>query len=174
MKKVVIASKNPVKVESARRAFTKMMSEEFEFVGIDAQSGVSDQPMSNEETLTGAMNRVQNVSKMENADYWVGIEGGLDEKDGEMEAFAWIVIKSKEGKIGKARSGSFVLPQKLADLIKEGMELGDADDQVFGLQNSKQKSGTVGTLTKEVMNRTDYYESTAILALIPFVNPELY
>jgi inosine/xanthosine triphosphatase len=174
MKKVVVASKNPVKIESARRAFTQMMTEEFEFVGVDAESGVPDQPMTNEETFRGAMNRAENVSKIEEADYWVGIEGGLEEKNGEMEAFAWIVVMSKEGKIGKARSASFILPKKLAVLIKEGMELGDADDKVFGLQNSKQKSGTVGTLTKEVMNRTDFYESTAILALIPFVNEELY
>jgi inosine/xanthosine triphosphatase len=174
MKKVVIASKNPVKIESARRAFTQMMTEEFEFVGVDAKSEVSDQPTTNEETFRGAMNRAKNVSKIEKADYWVGIEGGLHETDSEMEAFAWIVVISKEGKIGKARSASFVLPQKLAVHIKEGMELGDADDKVFGLQNSKQKSGTVGTLTKEIVNRTDYYEATAILALIPFVNPELY
>jgi inosine/xanthosine triphosphatase len=174
MKKVVVASKNPVKIESTRRAFVQMMPDEFEFVGIDVESGVSAQPMTNDETFNGAMNRVKNVSKVEDADYWVGIEGGLQDTNGEMEAFAWIVVMSKEGKIGKARSASFVLPEKLAALINEGMELGDADDKVFGLQNSKQKSGTVGTLTKELLTRTDYYESTAILALIPFVNESLY
>ena len=91
-----------------------------------------------------------------------------------MEAFAWVVVQSKEGNIGKARSATFILPRKISEFIKQGMELGHADDKVFGLENSKQKSGTVGTLTKNVSNRTEYYAQTVILALIPFVNSELY
>jgi|AntRauMFilla1563_2_1112583.scaffolds.fasta_scaffold407873_1 non-canonical (house-cleaning) NTP pyrophosphatase len=35
-----------------------------------------------------------------------------------------------EGAESKARSASFVLPKELADLVRDGMELGDADDQV--------------------------------------------
>lgn len=147
----------------------------FEIEGVSVGSGVSDQPMTEEETLTGAQNRAENASKEKpNADYWVGIEGGLEEINGEMEAFAWIVIKAKDGQLGKGRTGSFFLPKKVAELIKQGKELGEADDIVFGRSNSKQTNGAVGILTGDVLTRTTYYEPAVVLALIPFKNGELY
>jgi len=98
----------------------------------------------------------------------------LREINGEMEAFAWIVVKSKSGIIGKGKTGSFFLPKKMVELVKAGKELGEADDIVFGKVNSKQANGTVGNLTNDVITRTSYYEPAVILALIPFKNPELY
>jgi len=175
MKKVIVASTNPVKIKSTEEGFKRVFpKEKFSFEGQSVKSGVSDQPMSNTETLTGAMMRVQNArSQFPYADFWVGIEGGIQDEKKEMGAFAWIVIASKE-KIGKGRTGEFILPDKLADLIRGGMELGDADDKVFGGTNTKQKNGSIGILTKDVLTRTTFYEPAVIMALIPFVNPELY
>ena len=120
MKKVIVASANPVKINTTEIGFKKMFPQEaFEVRGISAPSNVSNQPMSGEETLKGAMNRANNVSKLApDADFWVGIEGGLQEVNGELEAFAWVVIKSKDGLLGKGRTGSFFLPLKVAELIK--------------------------------------------------------
>jgi len=176
MKKVIIASKNPVKISSTEIGFSKMFPEEiFEFEGISAESGVSDQPMSEEETLQGATNRAENASESSSAaDYWVGVEGGLKEIEDKMEAYAWIVVISKDGTIGRGKTGSFFLPDKVAELIKQGKELGEADDIVFGRTNSKQANGAVGILTGDVLTRTTFYEPAIILALIPFKNPKLY
>ena len=176
MKKVIVASTNPVKVEAAQIGFAKMFpNESFDVHGISAPSEVSEQPMSSNETLMGATNRAHNVSKLApEADYWIGIEGGIEDVNEELEVFAWVVVKSKDGKIGKGRTGSFFLPEKVAELIKQGMELGEADDIVFGLTNSKQANGAVGILTGDVLTRTTYYEPAVILALIPFKNKTLY
>lgn len=78
MTKIIIASKNPVKINSTLSGFTKMFPDQFfEIEGLSVDSGVSSQPMGEEETFTGATNRVNNVFKYSpNADYWVGIEGG--------------------------------------------------------------------------------------------------
>jgi non-canonical (house-cleaning) NTP pyrophosphatase len=54
------------------------------------------------------------------------------------------------------------------------MELGDADDEIFGASNSKQQNGAVGLLTENAVTRTTLYEQAVIMALIPFKNPELY
>ena len=59
-------------------------------------------------------------------------------------------------------------------MIDQGKELGDANDIVFGGNNSKQKNGSVGILTGDIINRTDYYYTALVLALIPFKNPNLY
>jgi inosine/xanthosine triphosphatase len=174
--KVIVASKNPVKVSTTQEAFMKVFPDVlFEVEGVSTDSNVSDQPMSEEETLQGALNRV-NYAQTQSPDgaYWVGIEGGLKDVDGHLEAFAWIVIKGEANKIGKGRTGSFYLPQKVAALISQGKELGEADDIVFGLSNSKQANGAVGILTGDVLTRSSFYEPAVILALIPFINRELY
>lgn len=136
---------------------------------------MSDQPLTEKETLQGALNRAENVSKLSpDADYWVGIEGGLEDVEYGMISLSWIVIKSKSGKIGKGRTGSFFLPEKIATLVRGGMGLGEADDLVFSLKNSKQANGSVGILTGDVLTRSTMYEPAVILALIPFKNPDLY
>ena len=76
--------------------------------------------------------------------------------------------------VGKGRSGTFFLPPKIAELIRQGKELGEADDIVFERTNSKQENGAVGILTDGVVDRTKYYTEAVVLALIPFKNERLY
>ncbi len=175
MFKVIVASKNPVKINAVSNAFEKMFSVEgFKVEGISVKSGVNEQPQNDSETFQGALNRVENVSKADGADFWVGVEGGIEEEDSEMGVFAWVVVKARNGKLGKGRAGTFFLPPKVAELIKQGKELGEADDIVFGRINSKQENGTVGILTSNVIDRTKYYTEAVVLALIPFKNERLY
>ncbi len=175
MKTVIVASKNPVKLKAVEQGFTKVFPQQvFSFQGISVPSEVADQPMSDLETFTGAMNRVKNAKQvMPEAYFHVGLEGGIENVNGEMMAFAWIVI-STNSKIGKSKTSTFFLPPKIADLIKAGKELGEADDIVFGLQNSKQQHGAVGILTQNVLTRMSYYSEAVVLALIPFLNDDLY
>ena len=75
---------------------------------------------------------------------------------------------------GIAKTGTFLLPKSVTKLVKNGMELGDADDQVFGRTKSGQGSGTVGLLTDHLIDRCQYYEHALILALIPWIRPDVY
>lgn len=175
MKKVIIASKNPVKIQAVINGFEKMFStEEFEFIGVSVPSNVADQPFGNKETFLGAKNRADNAyTEVNDADFYVGIEGGINNTGDEMEAFAWVVIKSVD-KYGKAKTGTFFLPKQVVELIKEGKELGEADDIVFKRNNTKQKNGAVGILTGDVIDRTKYYTEAVVLSLIPFKNVDFY
>lgn len=174
MKKIIVASKNPVKVNATLNAFKKVFpKEKFASEGVEIKSNVSDQPMSDSETYEGALNRAINASNEKEGDYFVGIEGGIEESLEGMASFAWVVIKSKE-KLGRGKTATFFLPKQVAELIKAGMELGDADDKVFGRSNSKQQNGAIGILTKDKLTRTALYEPAIIIALIPFVNKDLY
>ena len=173
--KVIIASKNQIKINTVTTSFAKVFPEqEFEFVGISASSEVSDQPMTEAETSLGAKNRIKNAkASYPDADFWVALEGGLQEVNGQLEVFGYIVVETTN-KTGISKTATFTLPEKVAELIRQGKELGEADDIVFGGINSKQKTGAVGILTKNLITRTTYYEQAMILALIPFINLELY
>ncbi|MEL6670862.1 MAG: inosine/xanthosine triphosphatase [Bacteroidota bacterium] len=173
--RIIVASQNPIKIAAARQGFQQMFpTQKWAVEGISVPSGVSDQPRSHTETWEGAFNRARAArTARPDGDYWVGIEGGIAEKGESMEAFAWMVIMDKERR-GEARTCTFSLPKKVAELVKSGMELGEADDIVFGAENSKQKNGAVGLLTGNVMVRESLYIPAIILALIPFRNRELY
>jgi inosine/xanthosine triphosphatase len=173
--KIIVSSKNAVKVNSALLGFQRMFPEElFEAEGISVPSGVSDQPMSDDETFRGAMNRVLAAKAAVQSDYYVGLEGGVEDLGEEMRSFAWIVVAAADGRMGKAKSGHFYLPKKVGELIRSGVELGKADDIVFGESNSKQSHGAVGILTGDVITRTSLYEHAVILALIALKNPHLF
>jgi len=173
--KVIVASKNPVKIQCTEQGFKKVFSKNRIVIeGVSVPSNVLDQPMTDAETLEGARNRALNAREsFPESDYWIGIEGGIDEPYDKMEAFAWVYILGKDGH-GKARTASFDLPQRIRELIQQGIELGVADDMVFDRSNSKHKNGAVGILTHDLINRAEYYEPAVILALIPFVNQEFY
>lgn len=62
----------------------------------------------------------------------------------------------------------------MAELVAQGLELGEADDRVFQQSNTKQAAGAVGLLTDNVLNRQQLYEQAVVLALVRFKNEELY
>lgn len=173
---LIVASQNPLKCQAAERAFLKLFpNESCEVRGVAVESGVSNQPMSDAETYRGAWNRAERAKELvPEADMWIGMEGGVQEKDGELESFAWMVIHFADGRVGKGRTATLFLPQRVAALIHQGKELGEADDEVFGKVNSKQVNGATGLLTGDVVTRADYYTEALVFALIPRKNPDLY
>jgi inosine/xanthosine triphosphatase len=187
MIKIVVGSRNPVKLNAAEHGIMSALEVnlcEMEVEGIDVKSGVRDQPIGDDEIVTGATNRaIKSFTAYkerhgQSPTYGIGIEGGIlvsneETVDEEMSCFAWIVIYNGTH-LGKARTASFTLPPAICKLVKEGMELGHADDTVFKRTNSKQEDGTVGYLTKGVIDRTAFYTPAVVLAMVPLQWPELY
>ncbi|MGK7294643.1 MAG: inosine/xanthosine triphosphatase [Candidatus Wenzhouxiangella sp. M2_3B_020] len=175
MKRLVVASSNPVKLRAVRGGFEAMFpDEEIDLLPVSVDSGVSDQPSGSDETLAGARNRARAASlSRPDADYWFGIEGGIEDRDSGMAAFAWVVARCGETE-GRGRTAEFVLPEAVAELVRDGLELGEADDRVFGRSDSKRKEGAIGLLTGNAIDRASLYREAVVMALIPFRNASLY
>jgi inosine/xanthosine triphosphatase len=172
---VVVASNNPVKARAVLRAFKQVFPDEgVQIQTVSVPSGVTDQPLSMDETIRGADTRALNAMQNQpGADYYVGIEGGVENTGSELRAFAWVVVRNS-ARCGRGSTGCFSVPPAVADLIRQGKELGEADDIVFGRNNSKQGNGAVGLLTHNLIDREAFYTPAVVLALIPFIHPELY
>lgn len=127
MKSVVIASLNPAKVNAVKSAFLSAFpNTEFEFIGVSVSSGVAEQPMSNDETYQGAVNRVHNaIQAQSDADFYVGLEAGIEDS----VTFAWMVIEAN-GQRGESRSASLMLPPAVLEKLEHANELGDVMDEV--------------------------------------------
>lgn len=173
--KVIVGTKNPIKIGAIKNAFIKMFDEQIDVEGRSVLSGVSDQPMGSVETYQGAYNRAANArTEYDGADYYVGLEGGCELFLDELGVMGWVVVISKDGLVGKGSGGMHFLPSKVAELVKAGHELGEADDIVFGLSNSKQEMGSIGILTSGALTRIETFEVATLRALIPHKNPQYF
>lgn len=174
--KIVVASTNPVKVNATKEAFSLVFSnQEFDTIGKEYASGVSEQPMTSEEARLGAINRAKKAKEANpDATYCVGLEGGIEMIDHDMYAYGWTAIIDNEGFTSTTKSAIFLLPNITKEKVLSGVELGVASAEIHNKQNVKQTSGTVGILTNGLVDRTALYVQPIILALIPFIKPDLY
>lgn len=175
MKKIAIGSHNPVKIAATRKAFLSFWPKsQFEFLNVNASSGVSDQPMSDRECIKGARNRAKKVLRQTKADYGVGIEGGICKVEGCYFARAWAVVIDKKGNVGFGSSISAPVATKLMKLIHKGIELGKANDILTGRENTKQKEGYFGLISDNIITREKGYIDAVIMALAPFKNKDIF
>jgi len=175
MKKVAVGSLNPVKIASVKNAFTTAFPQEsWEFVGIDVSSGVSHQPLSEIETITGARNRAHKALQDIQADFGVGLEGGMNQIDGKWFDCGWIVVVDASGIEGMASSVRMSVPEKFIKIIRNGKELGHATDELFDTENSKQDIGYFGLMTNGHLTREKEYTDAVIAALTKFLHPHLF
>ena len=171
---VVVASTNPAKLLAVQQAFEAAFRVDVEARGVAVDSGVAEQPLSDEETFRGARNRARNArSAHPDADYWVGIEGGIEDTPKGMDAFGWAYVCSPSME-GQARSATFSLLPTVVRSIKNGGELGPIMDKLFNKKESKKKGGAVGLLTNGLITRDALYAQPLIMALIPFLQPGLW
>ncbi len=175
--RVLVGSKNPVKIESVMEAFSKYFND-VEVSGVDVGSKVSSQPM-NSETYMGAGNRALELVRVAresgiDADYFVGIEGGISEIYSRWFAFGAVCIIDRKGRIGYGASPHFELPASVTKELLDGSELGELTDKITGENNTKQKGGAIGFFTRGVMNRKDLYVHGLVVALVPFLNEKLF
>ncbi len=170
--KVVVASLNPVKLGAARSAFeTHFPDTGLEFVTAAVDSGVADQPMTDDETRLGARNRAINAwASFPGVDFSVGMEGGLQYLEDALLGFAWMAVKGPGDVISEARTPTLPLPPEVAHWVAQGLELGKANDRVFATINSKQGGGAFGLLTDGRQTREGVYAQALELALIPFTH----
>ena len=171
---VAVGSRNPVKISAARVGFGDLLGP-IEVTGVEAASGVPPQPRGDEETICGSVNRARAaLAAAPDAKFAVGLEGGVVQIGGALYCCAWCAVADRSGHVGLASTGRCELPPPVAELVRKGMELGAADDIVFGRVNSKQGEGAVGLLTRGRIDRASFYAPAVTMALVRFLNAEVF
>ena len=173
--RILVASKNPVKIKAVKNAFEKVFGPDIEVFGLSVSSGVSDMPMSFEEMIKGAKNRASKAREKMNADFGVGLEGGFEDEEIGTFLSGFIAIVNKQGIWGYAQGRGLLMPEKIVKKVREqGKELGDVMDEIRGLKNTKQHEGCVGFMTNNLIPRETAFEGTVIYALSRFTKKEIF
>jgi inosine/xanthosine triphosphatase len=170
---ISVGSENPVKVKAVLEVAKRIWSD-IDVVAVEVSGGVSVQPTSDKEAITGAIYRAQTSLERTDADMGVGLEGFTVDTEYGMFASCWVVIRDRKGCTGIGGGGKLLLPEKVAAEVRRGKELGPVIDQLLGECDTKQKQGAVGTFTRNLVTRQAAFEHSVILALAPFIAPDYY
>ncbi|MDD2822766.1 MAG: inosine/xanthosine triphosphatase [Candidatus Daviesbacteria bacterium] len=171
---VAVGSTNPTKIQPVEEIFSQHFKN-IKIKGVSVESGVADQPQSDEETYLGALNRAKSaLSKVKGAKYGVGIEGGLHKHSYGWFERSMVVIVDKKGNIGVGASGGLVLPNSVMEKVEQGKNLEQAIDELFGTTKIGQGIGMFGILTKGVVTRSEGVRHGVAFALARFLHKSLY
>jgi|SRR5690554_441477 len=166
---VIIGSRNHIKVKCTEEAFQMVFGGQVLAQGLNIGPGGDKPPSGDKETSLGAYNRAVNSKvAFPEADFWVGIEGGMEEVEEELRTYAWVVVMDKNGNVGRAKTAVFSVPKEARDLMTQEIEPEKSDGEVPQSQIKNNRS-TVGVLTNGAVEKRDLYRQAIILALIPFV-----
>ena len=177
--KVLIGTKNPIKIEGVKQALEKYFTD-VEIEGVSVNSEVGDQPM-NKEILIGAKNRVKNLKEYAkqnniNADFYIAIEGGITDLLGDWIVLNIAVLEYKSGELSVGTSQGMPVPTKYIEEAKNS-EFSKVMDKVFNknrLGKDKNETTLESILTKGELSRIDLIRDASIMALTQHINGELW
>lgn len=170
---VAIGSTNPVKINAVKAVFRKAFRKP-EFVTLEVDSSVPEQPIGDNQIMKGAIHRARKVQKKTDSDFGVGIEGGVIKTKFGLMSSAWCAIVNKNGKVSLGGGMHFHIPKKVAKRIRNGEELGPIMDDFTGRKNVKKQGGTIEILTQGLVTRTGAYQQLIKMALSKFLASEWY
>lgn len=162
---VAIGSENPTKVAAVERVVPDARCTA---VGVD--SGVPEQPRGRSKTVEGARNRATAALSATDADYGVGIEGGVEERDppGGVWLIMWAAVT--DGTDTHFGAGpSIQLPESVADRLRDGGELGPVLDDELGREALGKQEGAIGVFTDGRVSRADALVAAFAGAFGPFL-----
>ncbi|WP_232687386.1 DUF84 family protein [Halobacterium zhouii] len=164
---VAVGSGNPVKRDAIAAALPDAVVE-----AVPVESGVSEQPWGDDETVEGATNRAERaLASGANAaeyDLGVGLEGGVAERNGDLFLIMWAA--ATDGEHVEVGGGPRMrLPDEVAARLQDGAELGPVMDDLLDTSAVAENQGAAGVLTGTITDRTEALRTAAAGALGPFV-----
>jgi inosine/xanthosine triphosphatase len=170
---VGVGSKNPVKLGASRAVLARVAPRAM-IEAVSVSSTVPDQPIGDDETIRGALARAHAAREAVRGELGIGIEGGVVDLEGRMRTCAWAAVVDAAGNESVGGSLAMSLPPAVAQLVRNGTELGNAMDRVTGERGTKHRQGAVGILTAGLVDRQAAYEMILTYALARFLTPELW
>lgn len=157
IKKALIASTNQVKVSALKEVLT-----DYEVIAMKVDSGVSNQPKSDEETILGAVNRAKGLPK---EGLRFGLEAGVTKQFGKLYLVNFGALIDMDDNIYTAGGTRIELPKIIEDKIfNEGKELADIMEEVYNEKDVRSHQGAIGIFTSNMVKRVDIF--THIIKLL--------
>ncbi len=152
--KIVIGTKNPAKIKAVQSVF---VDDQPEYMTINVASGVSGQPFSDEETMTGALNRALAALEQGEGDIGIGLEGGVHQHEHGLFLCNWGALAVKGEQPLLAGGARIPLPTEIAERLKAGEELGPVMDDYAKKENVRKQEGAIGIFSNGEVDRAEMF-----------------
>lgn len=150
--KVILGSTNKAKQKAVEAVFTHSI-----ITTMSAPSGVRKQPLSDEETRQGAINRATYVGKHHDHCFGIGLEGGVMFIDEALYLCNWATVYTPSKKHYTAAGGRFALPNDFAAPLKNGVELSELMNDFTKRNDIRHHEGAVGIFTQGAIDRSELF-----------------
>ncbi|MDD5555913.1 MAG: inosine/xanthosine triphosphatase [bacterium] len=171
--KIAVGSRNPLKIEAVRNVAARVF-DGVTVEGVAVDSGVRGNPLTDAETIAGAVARARAAREKTGADLGVGLEGGITRVEGSCYTCVWCAIDDG-GRVLKGGGVHVPVPDRVAAMIAdEGVEMGAAMDLLTSMRDTKRKMGFEGIVTRGLVDRRGSFESVVAYALSRILSPHLY
>lgn len=164
--RVAVGSGNPVKRDAAANA----LPADAVVDAVAVESGVSEQPWGETETVRGARNRAENALAAGDYDLGIGLEGGVARPESLDGLFLTMWAAATDGDRVEYGGGPRLrLPDSVATRLDAGEELGPVMDDLLGTTGVKHDQGAAGVLTGGIIDRESALRHALAGAIGPFV-----
>ena len=162
MLKAYVASTNKVKVNAVKEVLTS-----YEVISQNASSDVSSQPLGDDETILGAINRAFNLPS---DGLRIGLEGGVSfvknpkTNEDDLYVINYGALVDLNGKVYIAGGAKIPLPEEIKlsltvnGKIKENLELCDVMNEYTKRNDIRSTSGAIGIFTSNMVDRTEMFK----------------
>jgi inosine/xanthosine triphosphatase len=127
--------------------------ENIKVVSCAALSKVRAQPLSNEETQQGAINRAKDCLEKTNSEVAIGLEAGVVFIENQVYLFHWGAIADRNHNVYFINGPLILLPSGYSKALEEGKNLEDIMHYSTGIESLGTKEGAIGVFTQNRLNR---------------------
>lgn len=150
---IVLGSKNKAKRQAVMEVFKGEVIHT-----MDAPSDVSAQPFSDQETLTGAINRSIHARNSLDKGIGIGLEGGIMDIEGQLFLTNWGALTDESHHTYVASGARVPLPPSIANALTPGVELGDVMTDFTKNKEIRHHEGAIGIFTDGLITRGTMFE----------------
>ncbi|MFK7780238.1 MAG: inosine/xanthosine triphosphatase [Candidatus Gracilibacteria bacterium] len=172
--KIAIGTESESKITAIKDAISECIyfkGEEIELISEKVDSGIPNMGRSIEENMLGAKNRAINVSEIIEAEFYVGVEGGVFKIGKKAYLFGVVYILNNNGEGHYGMSNIMEIPEIFdKEIYENGKELLPTLLKISGDEGVYKKNGAFGHWSDDMLTRKDQFILAFLSAIPPFYN----
>ncbi len=169
---IAVGSTNPVKIQAVKNA---LHNENIRVISCSALSKVCPQPLSDEETLQGAINRAKDCLEKTESTFAIGLEAGVVFLQDQVYLCHWGAIVDRNQSTYFTNGPLILLPTGYCKPLLTGENLEDIMHYSTGIKSLGAKEGAIGVFTQNRLNREQVLTQIvkALIGQYRYYQPEI-
>jgi inosine/xanthosine triphosphatase len=168
MRKILLGTTSKSKLDIIRSVFDSG----YEIIPVEVKSGITDQPLDEDTTIEGAVNRAKNatVSSQQEYEFSIGLEGGLEKINNLYYLVCVAALIDQKGNVYIGISNKLPLPRDVSEDVEKGKQFGESIREFMkNLQkNSAKHSTQLIEHIQELIDRKKSFSMAINTALFAF------